>query len=151
MLRGFMLLIIFYNPPKKEEDSRNRMGDSDQSSFQKVQRIHELEFLYASFMLSLRYLLCGLYTDYASTKKQCYVVLCFSVSFIHPQRRKSIRAIGWEVRFGQNFRRYREFMNLNFCMLLLCYCYVIIYAYSTHIMILLRSNVTWFYASQSLL
>ena len=59
--------------------------------------------------------------------------------------------VGREVWFGQYFRRYREFMSLKFRMLLLCYRYVIVYAYYTHIMILQRSNVTWFYDSHSLL
>ena len=68
------------------------------------------------------------------------------------QRRLTICTIGWqEVRFGQYFRRYREFMSLHFRMVILCYCYVIVYAYYTHIMILQRSNVTWFYDSHSLL
>ena len=76
-VRGFMLLIFFHTHSKKNEYPRNRMGNSVRSTFQKVQRIHELEFPYASFMLSLRYHLCGFYTDYASTKKSpkrlCYV------------------------------------------------------------------------------
>ena len=63
--------------PRKDDDSRNRMGSSVWSTFQKIQRIHELEFSYASFMLLLRYYLCLFCKDYASTKKQCYVVLCF--------------------------------------------------------------------------
>ena len=54
--------------------------------------------------------------------------------------------MGWEVRFGQNFRRYREFMSFNFHMLLLCYHYVIVYAVFTRIMLrqksLQRSCVT---------
>ena len=53
------------------------MGGSDRSSFQKVQRIDELKCVYDSFMLSLRYRLCGFYKGYASTKKSlkklCYV------------------------------------------------------------------------------
>ena len=53
------------------------IGGSVWSTFQKVQRIHELEFSYASFMLLLSYRLCGFYTDYALTnkspKKLCYV------------------------------------------------------------------------------
>ena len=57
--------------PRKDENLRNRAGGSVQSIFQKVQRIHELEFSYASFLLLLRYCLCLLYTDYAYTKKQC--------------------------------------------------------------------------------
>ena len=48
-----------------------------------------------------------------------------------PQRRKRIQEIGWEVRFGQHFSRYRDFMSLNFRMLLLCYHYVIVYAVFT--------------------
>ena len=51
-------------------------------------------------------------------------------------RRTTIRAIGWEVQFGQHFRRYREFMSLNFCILLLRYRCVIVYAYYTQIMLL---------------
>ena len=40
--------------PRKDGDSHNSWtGGSVRSLFQKVQRIHELEFLYASFMLSL--------------------------------------------------------------------------------------------------
>ena len=64
--------------PRKDDDLRNRMGGLVWSTFQKVQRIHELEFLYASFLLSFRYCSCILYTDYASTKKSpkklCYVI-----------------------------------------------------------------------------
>ena len=47
----------------KDDDSRNRMGGSVWSTIQKVQRIHEIGFLYAYFLLSLRYHFCGLYTD----------------------------------------------------------------------------------------
>ena len=72
-----MLIVLFHTNLNKKEDPRNGMGGSVRSKFQKVQRIHELECLYASFMLSLRYRLCGFYTDYASTKKSpkklCYV------------------------------------------------------------------------------
>ena len=78
-----MILVIFNSPPKKEEDSINMIVGSVQSTFQKVQIIHELEFLYAPFMISLRYHLCNFYTDYALTKKYpkklCYVntiILC---------------------------------------------------------------------------
>ena len=60
-----------------------------------------------------------------------------------PQRRKSICKIGWGVWFGQHFRRYREFMSLDFCMLLLCYHYVIVYAVFTRIMLLQRSDIMW--------
>ena len=74
---GFMLLIFFHTHLKKKEYPRNGMGGSVRSTFQKVQRIHELEFSYACFMLSLRYRLCSFNTDYASTKKSpkhlCYV------------------------------------------------------------------------------
>ena len=55
--------------PKKDDNSLNRIGGSVRSTIQKVQIIHELEFLYASFMISLCYRLCVFYTDYASTKK----------------------------------------------------------------------------------
>ena len=64
------------NPPK-DEKYRTSKGGSVRSKIQKVQRIHELEFLYASFMISLCYCLCGFYTDYASTNNSpnmlCYV------------------------------------------------------------------------------
>ena len=90
-------------------------------------------------MLSLHYQLCGFYKDYASSKNRYYTVLWFPVSFMLPQRRKRIREIGWEVWFGQHLRRYREFMSLNFCMLLLCYHYVIVYAVFTRIMLRQRS------------
>ena len=62
----------------------------------------------------------------------------------------AIRAIGWEVRFGQQFRRYRYFISLNVRMLPLCYRYVIIYAYSTQNMLLQRSSVALFDAYQSI-
>ena len=51
ILYGFMILGLFHAPSKKEEYSRNRMGGSVSSTFQKAQRIHELEFFDASFML----------------------------------------------------------------------------------------------------
>ena len=77
MLRCLILIGLFFTPSKKEDDSINRMVDSVRSTFQKVQRINELEFLYASFMLSLHYRLCVFYKGYASTKKSlkklCYV------------------------------------------------------------------------------
>ena len=67
--------------PQKDDYPRNSTGGEVQSTFQKVKIIHELEFLYASFMLSLCYCLCVLYTDYASTKKSqknfCYVNTMF--------------------------------------------------------------------------
>ena len=51
-----MILGLFHAPSKKEEDPRNRMGGSVQSTFQKVERIHELEFFlylfYAIIMVS---------------------------------------------------------------------------------------------------
>ena len=96
-----------FTSSKNEDNLSNRMGGLVRSEFQKVQRIHELEFLNDIFMLSLHYRLCGFYKDYAFEKKQYYMVLWFSVSFILHQRRKRIREIGWEVRFGQHFRRYR--------------------------------------------
>ena len=42
--------------------------------------------MYSSFMIPLSCFQCLLYTDYASTKKWCYIVLCFWVSFILLQR-----------------------------------------------------------------
>ena len=62
----------------------------------------------------------------------------------------TIRAIGWEVRFGQKFIRYGDFISLNVRMLPLCYLYVISDVYSTQIMILQRSSVTLFDAYQSI-
>ena len=63
--------------PQKDDNLCNKMGGLVWSTFQKVQIIHELEFLYASFMLSISYWLCGFYTDYDSTKKSpnklCYI------------------------------------------------------------------------------
>ena len=122
MLRCFMIISLFFTSSKKKDNSSNRMGGSVRSTFQKVQRTDELEFLNASFMLSLHYLLCGFYKDYASEKNWYYMVLWFSVSFMLPQRRKRTRKIGWEVRFGQHFRRYKELMSLNF----VCFFYTII-------------------------
>ena len=59
------------------------MGGLVRSSFQKVQIIDELKVLYASFMLSFSYRLCGLYKGNASTKKSlkklCMLILCFYV------------------------------------------------------------------------
>ena len=61
----------------------------------------------------------------------------------------TVRVIGCEVRFGQIFRRYREFISLYVRMLPLCYRYVIIYAYFTQIMLLKRISVTLFHSYQS--
>ena len=121
--------------PQKDDDSLDWMGGSVWSTIQKVQRVHQLECLYASFMISLRYYLCLFYTNYASTKKQCYFVSCLSVYFLPSQRRRTIREIGWEVRLVHHFRKSRELMSLNFCMLLLCYHYVIVYAVFTGVML----------------
>ena len=60
-----------------------------------------------------------------------------------------IRAIGWEVRLGQQFRSCREFISLNVRMVTLYYHYVIIYAYSKKVMLVQRSSVTLFDAYQS--
>ena len=59
-------------------------------------------------------------------------------------------AIGLEVRVGQKLTSYREFIILNVSMLPLCYSYVIIYAYSTQIMLLQRSSVMLFQSHQSI-
>ena len=53
VLRCFMLISLFFTSSKKGDNSSNRMGGLVRSTFQEVQRIHELEFLNASFMLSL--------------------------------------------------------------------------------------------------
>ena len=86
VLRCFVLISIFCTSSNKEDNSSNRVVGSVRSSFQKVQRIDELKFLYASFMLSLRYRSCGFYKDYDMTKmspkKFCYVntmVLCLFI------------------------------------------------------------------------
>ena len=68
--------------PGKDDDDNSRdwmNGALGRSKTQKVQIFHQLSFSYASIMLSLRYYLCLFYTNYASTKKQCYVVSCLSV------------------------------------------------------------------------
>ena len=117
--------------PQKDDDLRDWMRGLVRSKIQKVQRFHQLECSYASFMLLLRYSLCLFYTNYASTEKQCYVFSFLSVYFSPTQRRRTILAIVWEVRFGHHFRRSKEFMSLNVCMLLLCYHYVIVYAVFT--------------------
>ena len=100
--------------PQKYDDSRDWIGGSVRSTIQKVQGVHQLEWLYDSFMLSLRYYSYLFCTKYDSKKKQCYVVSCLSVYFLPPQRRRKSREIGWEVRFGQHLRRFRELMSLNF-------------------------------------
>ena len=120
-----MILGLFHAPSKKEEDPRNRMVGSVQSTSQKVERIHELICLYASFMLSLHlfhYQLCGFNKDYDSPKQQRFMVLLFSVSFMLPQRRNRIRGLGWEVRFGQHFRRSKYWWTWIF----VCFFYAII-------------------------
>ena len=68
VLLCFMLISIFFTSSQKGDNSSNSMGGSVRSTFQEVQRIHELQFLYASFMLSLSYRLCSFYKDYAMTK-----------------------------------------------------------------------------------
>ena len=149
-LKGLQTRYSNMTKPQKDDDLSDRMGGSLRSKIQKVQRTHQLESTYASFMLLSCYYLCLFYTKYASTKKQCYVVLYFLVCFLPPQIRRKIRAIGWEVWFVQHFRRSRESMSLNLCMLLLCYHYIIFYSFFTWIMLLQRSNIIWFYDSWSL-
>ena len=83
-----MILGLFHSPSKKEEDLRNRIGGSGWLTFQKAQRVHELEFLYASFMLSLRYHLRGFYKDYDSTKKQSYVGDFMIIIIFHTHLKK---------------------------------------------------------------
>ena len=91
--------------PQKDDDSSNWIVGSVQSKIQKVQRVNQLECLYASFMLSLRYYSWSFYTNYASTKNQCYLVSCLSFNFLPHQRRRKIQVMGWEVWFGQHVRR----------------------------------------------
>ena len=67
-----------FNSSKKGGNLSNRMGGLVRSTFQEVQRIHELEFSNASFMLSLHFFncrLCGFYKDYGTPKQQYYMVL----------------------------------------------------------------------------
>ena len=77
VLPCFIPISLFYTYSKKGDNSSNRIGVSVRWTFQVVQRIDALKFLYASFMLSLLYRLCGFYKGYASTKKYlknlCYV------------------------------------------------------------------------------
>ena len=44
ILYGFMILGLLCASSKKEEDLRNSMGGLVRSTFQKVERIHELEY-----------------------------------------------------------------------------------------------------------
>ena len=138
-VKGLQTRCSNMSKPQKDDDSRDWMGSSVRSTIQKVHRVHQLECSYASFMLSLRYYLCLFYTKHASTKEQCYVFHAYQYIFSPPQRRRKIRAIGWEVRFGHHFRRSRELISLNFCMLLLCYHYVIVYVVFTRVMLRQRS------------
>ena len=83
----------------KDDDSRDWMVGSVWSKTQKVQRVHQLECSYASFMLSLRYYVCLFYKNYASTKKQCYVVSCPSVFFTSSKKGDNQRnSMGGSVR-----------------------------------------------------
>ena len=116
--KGLQTISSNMSKPRKDDDLRNWMGGLAQSKIQKVQRVHHLECSYASFLLLLRYYLCLFYTNYAHKNKQCYVVSCLSVYFLPHQRKKTIRAIGREVRSSQHFRRSKNFMSLNFRMLL---------------------------------
>ena len=90
---GLQTRCLNMSKPRKDEDSRDLIGCSGLSKTQKVQRIHQLECSYASIMLSLRYYLLLFYTNYASAKKQCYVVSCSSVYFLPPQIMGTIRAM----------------------------------------------------------
>ena len=71
---GLQTRCLNMSKPGKDEDEYSRdwmIGALGRSKTQKVQRVHQLSFSYASIMLSLRYYLCLFYTNYASTKKQC--------------------------------------------------------------------------------
>ena len=59
----------------------------------------------------------------------------------------SNRMVGLVRSTIQKFQRINE---LEFCILLLCYHYIIVYAVFTSIMLLQRSNIIWFYEFQSL-
>ena len=48
--------------PQKDDYLRNWMGGLVRWTIQKLQRVHQLECLYASFMILLRYYLCLFYT-----------------------------------------------------------------------------------------
>ena len=82
--KGLQTRCLNMSKPNKDDDLRDWMGGSVWSTIQKVQRGHQLECSYASFMLPLRYYLCLFYTNYASTKKQCYVVSFLSVHCLPP-------------------------------------------------------------------
>ena len=71
---------------QKDDDLSNRMGGSVRSTFQKVQMTNEIECLYAFFMLLLRYYLYTFYTNYASTKKRCYMVFMLLGLFHDPSK-----------------------------------------------------------------
>ena len=68
ILYGFMILGLFHSSSKKEVDSRNRMGVSVLSTFQKVERIHELEFFVCLFYAIITLSFMRFYKDYAMTK-----------------------------------------------------------------------------------
>ena len=99
--KGLQTRLSNMSNPRNDDGSHNLLGGLVRSKIQKVQRFHQLECSHASFMLSLRYYFCLLYANYASTKKQCYVVSCLSEYFLRTQWRSKIQAIGWEVRSGQ--------------------------------------------------
>ena len=151
--KGLQTRCLNMSKPRKDDNSLNWMGGSVRSTIQKVYRVHQLVCSCASFMLSLRYYLCLFCTNYASTKNQCSVVSLSSVYFLPPQIRETILAIGWEIWSGQHFRRSKEFMSLNFRMLLLFYhniFFIIHYAVFTRIMVHQNRDMIWFYDSPSL-
>ena len=70
-----MLLGIFHTPSKKEEGLINSMVCSVWSTFQKVQRVHELEFSYA-------YLCYCCVTIYADFKRIVFLQRNIQISFV---------------------------------------------------------------------
>ena len=58
-------------------------------------------------------------------------------------RMKILMIGGLEVWVDHYLRRYRKCNNLNFCMLLLRYCYVVLKDFNTQVVLLQRSGFTW--------
>ena len=128
----------------KDDDSCDWMGGLVRSTIQKVQRVHQLVCSYASFMLLLHYYLCLFYTNYASTKKQCYIVSCSSVYFFTPSKKwdNSSNRMGGSVRSTfQEVQRIHELEFLNVSFMLSLHFFILDYAVFTRIMLRYSSNI----------
>ena len=71
---GLQTRCLNMSKPGKDDDDDSRdwvIGALGRSKTQKVQRVNQFSFSYASIMLLLRYYLYLFYTNYVSTKKQC--------------------------------------------------------------------------------